>query len=302
LIKIKILEVNLISTKQNDLSNLELQAAVNTLYSDSKFLMTINFVISVCIPFTLGLIGIVKDYSIFIYLAIFCSLSSIALSCWIKNIRNSAVQMQELYDRSIFNLKWNKLYLGEKPNNSQVTLLSEKYKKKYGDFSEFLNWYTSPAATYQYPMAIILCQSQNLSWDIPNRERYYKTILAFIVFLIFVFFGVSIYYFENISLFIKTLSASIPIVIFLFFLVLEHKETVKEGNRLNSEIEDALSQLSNNSTTDQEVISLAEEVQNAVYSYRKSARPIPNKLHKYFKNQNETLSIRNIQRYIDNYL
>jgi len=120
--------------------------------------------------------------------------------------------------------------------------------------------------------------------------------------LIFVFFAVSIYYFENISLFIKTLSASIPIVIFLFFLVLEHKETVKEGNRLNSEIEDALNQLSNNSATDQDVISLAEEVQNAVYSYRKSARPIPNKLHKYFKNQNETLSIRNIQRYIDNYL
>lgn len=48
-------------------------------------------------------------------------------------------------------------------------------------------------------------------------------------------------------------------------------------------IEDALNQLSNNSTTDQDVISLAEEVQNAVYSYRKSARPIPNKLHKYFK-------------------
>ncbi|ENU91234.1 hypothetical protein F971_03372 [Acinetobacter vivianii] len=292
----------MISTKQNDLANLELQAAVNILYSDSKFLMTINFVISVCIPFTLGLIGIVKDYSIFIYLAIFCGLSSIALSCWIKNIRSSAVQMQELYDRSVFNLKWNKLYLGEKPNNRQVTSLSEKYKKKYGDFSEFLNWYTSPAATYQYPIAIILCQSQNLSWDIPNRERYYKTVLAFIVFLIFVFFGVSIYYFENISLFIKTLSASIPIVIFLFFLVLEHKETVKEGNRLNSEIEDALNQLSNNSTTDQGVISLAEEVQNAIYSYRKSARPIPNKLHKYFKNQNETLSIRNIQRYIDNYL
>lgn len=292
----------MISKKQNDLANLELQAAVNTLYSDSKFLMTINFIISVCIPFTLGLIGIVKDYSIFIYLAIFCSLSSIALLCWIKNIRSSAVQMQELYDRSVFNLKWNKLYLGEKPNNRQVTLLSEKYKKKYGDFSEFLNWYTSPAATYQYPMAIILCQSQNLSWDIPNRERYYKTVLAFIVFLIFVFFGVSIYYFENISLFIKTLSASIPIVIFLFFLVLEHKETVKEGNRLNSEIEDVLNQLSNNSATDQDVISLAEEVQNAVYSYRKSARPIPNKLHKYFKNQNETLSIRNIQRYIDNYL
>ena len=71
---------------------------------------------------------------------------------------------------------------------------------------------------------------------------------------------------------------------------------------MNSEIEDVLNQLSNNSATDQDVISLAEEVQNAVYSYRKSARPIPNKLHKYFKNQNETLSIRNIQRYIDNYL
>jgi hypothetical protein len=53
----------LISKKQNDLANLELQAAVNTLYSDSKFLMTINFIISVCMPFTLGLIGIVKDYS-----------------------------------------------------------------------------------------------------------------------------------------------------------------------------------------------------------------------------------------------
>ena len=127
----------MISTKQNDLANLELQAAVNTLYSDSKFLMTINFIISVCIPFTLGLIGIVKDYSIFIYLAIFCSLSSIALLCWIKNIRSSAVQMQELYDRSVFNLKWNKLYLGEKPNNRQVTLLSEKYKKKYGDLMWF---------------------------------------------------------------------------------------------------------------------------------------------------------------------
>lgn len=284
----------MISKKQNDLANLELQAAVNTLYSDSKFLMTINFIISVCMPFTLGLIGIVKDYSIFIYLAIFCSLSSIALSCWIKNIRSSAVQMQELYDRSIFNLKWNKLYLGEKPNNRQVTLLSEKYKKKYGDFSEFLNWYTSPAATYQYPMAIILCQSQNLSWDIPNRERYYKTVLAFIVLLIFVFFAVSIYYFENISLFIKTLSASIPIVIFLFFLVLEHKETVKEGNRLNSEIEDALNQLSNNSATDQDVISLAEEVQNAVYSYRKSARPDRDRLSAV--NQNQSGNVLNVIR------
>lgn len=264
--------------------------------------MMINFIISVCIPFILGLIGIIKDYSIFIYLAIFCSLISIVLSCWIKNIRISAVQMQELYDRSVFNLKWNKLFLGEKPSNRIVILSSEKYKKKYGDFSEFLDWYTLPAATYKYPMSIILCQSQNLSWDIPNREKYYKIVLTFITFLIVIFFGISIYFFDNILLFIKTLSTCIPIIIFLAILVIEHRETVNEGIRLNNELEDALNQLAQNSSSDQEIIALAEEIQRAVYSYRKSARPIPNKLHSYFKNQNESLSIRNIQRYIDNYL
>ena len=116
----------MISKNQNEICNLELQAAANTLYSDSKFLMMINFIISVCIPFILGLIGIIKDYSIFIYLAIFCSLISIVLSCWIKNIRISAVQMQELYDRSVFNLKWNKLFLGEIPSNRKVILIGKQ--------------------------------------------------------------------------------------------------------------------------------------------------------------------------------
>lgn len=304
-----------IRKRQNAPENIRKLQAQRQTYSDIKYWMIWIVMVGVILPILVSFFTYALNNEFFSkllrlekrdisYLSASVGIGSTLfvgiLSNFLKKKKEDAAKIQELFDTSVFDLPWDSMSIGDKPDTGLILKKSKKFNKKHPNYTGFVDWYTIKAATFKYPEAIVFCQQQNLHWDNLLRKKivWLSTTILIIILLSMAALGI-LNDFSVRNLLTNVLALLFPICWFFYQMITEHTETIKEMERLrriNDELID--STISNDLSTD-ELILKCRQLQTAIYNHRKLARPIPNFLHKISKEEQEEESADRMQHYLD---
>ena len=221
-------------------------------------------------------------------------------SNFLRAKKEEAAKIQEEFDTDVFNLQWDDTNVGSKPDSGLILKKSKKFNKNNQNYTGFLNWYTFKAASFRYPESIAFCQQQNLFWDSSLRKEiafYSKILLTIIIGIVLILGVVNDFTFRG--LITNVVSLLLPICLFFYKIITEHYETIKEMERLRGINDQLVESIISTSLSSAEVLKKCRQLQTAIYNHRKSARPIPNWLHKINKNDQEEESDDRMQQYLD---
>lgn len=306
-----------IADRQNNPDNIQRLQAQRQMYSDIKRWMIVNLIVGVIIPLIVSILVFIssndtlssalnfksKDISyISAPVGIVAAILVVVISQLIKKMKETSAKIQETFDTNVFKLDWDKINVGEKPDFGIILKNSKAFEAKHPNYTGFKDWYTIKAATFKYPQAIAFCQQQNLNWDSELRQQVIK--VATITLIVAVFFILALGIFNDFTLrtlFTNILSLLLPIFLFFYKLIVEQKDTVKEMARLKDINRELIDSILSSELTPDNFTTRCRQLQTAIYQHRKSARPIPNWLHKRNRNEQEDESAKRMQKYLDDY-
>jgi hypothetical protein len=90
----------------------------------------------------------------------------------IKNAKDQAAKIQELYDCDVEQLDWNDVRLGEKPEMEGVVEHAIRHLAAADAEKGLKNWYTVEVAELPIWLARLVCQRENIGWDNRLRRSY----------------------------------------------------------------------------------------------------------------------------------
>lgn len=304
-----------ISQRQNNPKNIRRLAAQRQMYSDIKYWMIFIFLAGVILPIIVSFVTFALNNDFFStifgfqkrdigYISAFIGIVTTIYvevhSNLLKTGKENAAKIQEEFDTDVFNLQWDDTNIGSKPDSGLILRKSKKFNMKNPSYNGFLNWYTAKAASFRYPDSIAFCQQQNLFWDSSLRKNivvYSKIILAIIVFIVLILGVVNDFTFRGFLT--NVISLLLPICLFFYKIITEHNETINEMARLRDINDQLVEAIISNSLSSAEITNKCRQLQTAIYNHRKSARPIPNWLHKITRDDQEEESDDRMQQYLD---
>lgn len=241
--------MNQINQRQNATRSIKLLAAQRQTYSSAKALLGtyVFFAIPVMLLVNFVLKPIVlKNYSYDLTntIAVLALLLTFLDVLWLNNhvraLQEKAATIQEEFDRYVYNLKWDPIVLGEKVSNICIEKMYSKYSNS-NDISKLHDWYTPTVSQHSERKGILLCQSENLGWDIELRASYMVYVVIFIALFILslFFFGVSNK--ATLDDFIMAyLIPSMPLLTYFRNVYSEHRRAIKDKTMLRENLSNTL--------------------------------------------------------------
>lgn len=294
--------------RQNRKDNLLQLMAMRRLYSNAKFVNSINFFISVMIPVLIALgKGFIEHFSpdvgrkITPYLAYYgigVLLVTIFTGGIVSRLKKKAATIQEMFDCDVLSIQWNELKIGKKISHSIVLKHSRYYKKRKKD-KDFTNWYIHNHYDLPSNKTALLCQYENIGWDISQREvvsKLYATALIVTLILLITYGVYSNALLEDFLFYIVFL---LPLFRHFFIQFKENKGSIDKINRINDYLEKKIDEMIELKLTDDQIDSVVRAVQDEIYSHRATSNPMPDFIHKLFKNKNEIHHKENFDFYYD---
>ena len=288
--------------KQNTGDMLRCLAAQRFLYSSAKKLFFWQLIFSTIVVVILSFANLYENISWII--AAYSSIIAIFdVSFWsslIKERKEKAAKIQELFDTFVLNIKWNDILVGDKPTNETVHRYSEKYKKKYIDFSGLENWYSPKICEIESDVAKIICQRSNCTYDHTIRSSFLNIILTIMIItsLLIICIGF-IKGFTLQNFFLLVVFPLLPAIILLFKTVSENSASKNSLDELRSKIESIWEKLLSDSNIDIEL--RAREVQDKIFLNRKNSPLIFDWYYNKKRNQLESEMHFSVEKLVQEY-
>jgi hypothetical protein len=274
--------MNRINEKQNESKFNEYLKAQRIAYSQCKAYQVFD-VISVIMAIVLPVIGMLNN-EIVNYLGAFGVLWTViylVAENYRKKKTEQGAKIQEQFDTELYEIPWNKILCKEKINSDIQFDLAKEYKG-----NDLSNWYSKEVdSSLLKPIAIVLCQRINFSWELKLRKRY----VNFLVILLIAYYGIffAFFIYKNIG-FYDVLLLITPSLSFLIYTVqnsLSLKNHIKSKNETLLQIDQILDSYSANRETPNE--NTIRQIQDIIYSERTVPEKIPDWFYKLSKSSNE---------------
>lgn len=176
--------MNSIPTDQNSERQLQRLAAQRHLYATAKTVFGWQVLISGPVAVVFAFCAIyfpqLKGYAAL--WGIIVSICDIAwLTPWQKRLRNTAAQVQELFDCDVLALPWVELKAGRRPDSELVKEQAEIYRWKSKSMPPLTNWYPKEVGSVPLYIARLICQRSNCWWDAKQRRHYASRVIVGVV-------------------------------------------------------------------------------------------------------------------------
>jgi len=173
--------MNDIPKKQNENRQLELLLAQRRFYSRAKNFFTLR--VFLALAFAIGgpiLTSTIEGSSSYVGLAaVVCLVVNILVFEKLESVcKASAARIQELLDVYLFDIPWNEVAVGKKPDEEQIAKILGSESER--DFAGLEDWYPSDVERVDLGLARLLCMRSNVWWDTSLR-RFYLAILIFVL-------------------------------------------------------------------------------------------------------------------------
>ncbi|MFL1895561.1 S-4TM family putative pore-forming effector [Aquimarina sp. 2-A2] len=280
--------MNDIIEKQNKKEFIEYLKAQRVAYSQCKIFQIFDLV-SILIAIILPIIGIIKKDFVN-YLGAFGVLWTI-IYLISENYRRKKTEqgakLQEQFDTELYDIPWNNILCKNKISSDIRIDLAEKYKD-----GGLKNWYSKEVdKTLPKPIAILLCQRINFSWELKLRKLF----VTFLVFTSVLYYGAFLGFFiyKNIG-FYDILLLLVPSLSFLIYGIqnsLSLKSHIVAKRETLNQIDGFLNAYSSNRDLPNE--SILRQIQDVIYSERTFPEKIPDWFYKLnlASNENRTDAI-----------
>ncbi len=290
--------MNDINLKQNQDNQIDKLAAQRFLYSRAKLIFITRLIISIAFA-VLGPIVIFQFNDIKIYVAVVATFYTIFNFLLLRMIENrhrmDGAKIQELFDTELFNLPWNKIVAGEKPEKEKIFLYSKKYKFK-NDIDTLKNWYPKNINELDLLPAVAVCQRTNIWWDVTLREKLFWSLVLFMFVLTFVIFLTLSKNSENLFLFIVFL---LPFYETLIDYTKSQFSAVNRIKKLKVQLDDIIENISDNSISDDTLVNNLRIAQDEIFRHRESCLFVPDWFYKIFRDSQEGQMNYNAKHYVD---
>lgn len=274
--------MNRISEKQNEVKFIEYLKAQRVAYTQCKIYQVFDL-ISILMAIVLPIIGMLNN-NIVNYLGAFGVLWTIIYLIsenYRKKKTEQGSKIQEQFDTELFEIPWNNILCKNKVNSDTQIDLAKKYNG-----NDLSNWYSLEVnSSLPQPIAVVLCQRINFSWELKLRKRY----VTFLIILLVAYYGLFIAFFisKNIG-FYDILLLIAPSLSFLIYGVqnsLSLKNHIISKNETIEQIDEILEKYSKHKEMPNE--SVLRQIQDIIYIERTVPEKIPDWFYKLSKSSNE---------------
>jgi SMODS-associating 4TM effector domain len=107
-----------------------------------------------------------------LYGAIILLVDVIFLEPELKRKQELKAKIQELFDTELYDLDWNLLKCGKKPDAEDLVALAANHQKKNPSRDNLLNWYPADVGKLPIDHARFVCQRANMRWDSSLRRKF----------------------------------------------------------------------------------------------------------------------------------
>lgn len=260
---------NTIDKEQNEDKNIKFLTAQRALYSRAKILFGLQLILSGPVVIVLGLYSIY--YSGFmpitnLYTVFLSFLEILFFSRIINKYKKMGATVQEEFDCGILRIYWNDIIAQEKLSSEKVNEWSKKVSEKERGF--VTNWYKDFPEIFPYSAARIVIQKYNTNWDNDLRSSFsvfITMISCFIAIVILLVFSV-----ENLSFndFYQIMLPVLPITILLVLFYGENKSAMRNLDAVRNKLDEVWGDLSRSRKTEEELMTVSRNIQNAIYLHR----------------------------------
>jgi hypothetical protein len=267
-----------ILTRQNEDANIKKLCAQKQIYIIAKRIFMLQIILTVPVTILLALaklvLMVVFKWDISAYVVIYgvaVTLSDLFLiTPLISETKKDGAKIQELFDCSVYDLEWSKIFIGKKPAQEIINKNSRIFRKRHKDLSKLYNWYPVEVAAHAPLKAIVLCQKTNLNYDSSLRKAFLNRVIivALSALILLFLFGLGQQY--SLKEFFTQLGVSfLPIFVLSVKIIMEQRKTLKGSDELKGSIESVLEH--EDKITTKEIRS----VQDRIYVSRKDSALIP---------------------------
>lgn len=154
-----------------------------------------------------------------------------------KSFSKVGANIQECFDTSIFNLKWNSHLVGEKVSKEDIVLLADKERTEEWKLKD---WYTGIETENEVEYTL-KAQRMNTAWSIKQKEKFSKFLLfsGILIFISLVVIG-CYHGFKLYDFLIMLFFPTISLFIYLFKAWFDFLQQVNELKRITQCIDDSL--------------------------------------------------------------
>lgn len=290
---IQTIQVNSISEKQNEISQIECLAAQRSLYSKSKTILFIEIILAVPIVVLLSLISAIFPEILpwfALYGLIITTINYLILESIQKNYKKKAAQIQELFDCKVLELEWPFWKIPHRPDPEDIVSEVANYRKTHSDLGSLYNWYPSAIERLPLHKARIVCQRTNVWYNSTLHHRYSK-----VIFIIFVFFCILILcigQLQGLNLEKIILGVVIPLSPALYWSIREirsQRDAISDLDRLKDYAETLIDEIKKGELTPQIAAKKSRFFQDEIYENRKNNPLILDIIYNLLREKHEML-------------
>jgi hypothetical protein len=174
--------MNDIPTRQNDDAYLRYLKAARSFYSDGKRLLGIQMTLTIGVPITGVLIGLLTaDPTVkAIVAALSLTIAILDASVFDRALKKTVAKgarAQEKFDCELMGMSWDGFTVGAALDPEDIHQAAKRYSFKHSDAS-IRDWYPPIVGTVPLHYARIVCQRTNLWYDSTLRQYYGRTVLG----------------------------------------------------------------------------------------------------------------------------
>lgn len=270
---------NNISTRQNELSQIQLLQAQRFLYAKAKRLIILQLwlVISVAVAGAIAAF-FAPESSIKIVVAAVAVLISLVdvtlLDPQQKRTITDAAKVQEAFDCAVLDLPWDHVVAGDPVIRETISEASNAYSQKFAD-AGLRDWYPVESARVPMHFGRLVCQRSALAYDSALRRRYAAVLLALpcVLFAIQLLAGLL----NELTLKTFVVSVALPFMPVAIWTLREHRrqtEAADTNDTLHGRIDALWNRMAKGECDAVRGSAEARTIQSELFRGRKSKTPI----------------------------
>jgi len=198
-------------------------------------------------------------------------------------------KVQEQFDTEVLLLDWNRLVAGSRVDAEDIRDIAPGPIPPV-DLNKLENWYERALTTLPLPLARLLCQRTNITYDMRVRVSYARILLSAAVFIGVVSTLYGLHQDLKFSGLIMVIwLPALPLVTFLLKEYRKQRDTIETLTTLKVEIEKAWEKALSGAS-DAELTATARALQDAIYRHRASNPLVIDWLYDRLRGKNEDLA------------
>lgn len=292
--------MNRINEIQNNDSSLKQLAAMRSLYTQSKRILSIRFAITLSIAILFPILS--NKYPAYqFYFALIALVYFVTnFLFWEKaesNKKQLAAKIQEQFDTQVLNISWNEIVAEDKPDPEDI---NQNYKKIFEtQLNSIRNWYPDKISQLPEDIAKTICQRSNIWWDSKLRRAYaYCLTATFTILLAVLVWFIKDKIIADGFIFFAPFA---PILRLLFEQAFSQHKSADRLDKLKNQLNKILDEVVTNPVINISPI-VTRSIQDEIFRHRSTNTPIPDVVYKLLKNSYEGSMTFSADGYINKYL